>query len=191
MKKILAGLVAASALAGSVNAGVDLACVDYDKLYVDCKEGKTLEREKERQMNALRKVAMEEQQKLSLKEQQISQKMYEARNSSENDMSADSTKDIVAFETAKVDAQSKIKKLELELELFKSREKAIRAKADSAVDSYRKDNKLAIIIASNYPGVKADASLDKTSDVLKLLDKRYDTELAKSAISDKKEIKSA
>lgn len=187
MKKLLAGLVATAAVAGSVNA-VELATVNYELLYVNSKEGKALEREKERQVTAFRKTAMEEQQKLALKEQQLAQKLYGTQDA--DSRGDDTTKEVVSFEQAKLQAQSKVKNLELELKMFESKERTLRAKIDSAVEEFRSENSLPLIIASNYPGVKADKSLDKTDLVLKNIDKKYDAEVAKSAISaPKKEIK--
>ena len=186
MKNIFVGLMAAVVLAGSLKA-VDLATVNYDLLYVNSKEGKALELKKERAVADYRKLAMNEQQKISLKEQQLAQKMYGADAADE----AGTMQEAVSLEKDKLNAQSKVRSAEFDIKLLESEEKSLRTKLDAVVDEFRKDKNLPIIIASNYPGVKASPELDRTDDVLKLADKKYDAALAKASILTKKEIKQA
>jgi len=180
MKRILTGIVAASALSMSLASAKDLVCFDSMRVLQEAKENQKIAGELNGKIEELQSFVKESQQKL-------------VEMQSELDKNPMLKKEVIQEKTEaivqkKKDLERTIgdKKEKLE-KIIQQKQVALRSKQIGIINEVCKKEDWGVLVDKNAPGVvfAADA-LDRTDILIKAIDNAYDAEKSKNAVKSTK-----
>lgn len=181
MKRILTGIVAASALSMSLASAKDLVCFDSMRVLQEAKENQKIAGELNGKIEELQSFVKESQQKLVEMQSELDKKTSILSKEALQEKTEAIVQKKKDLERTIGDKKEKLEKI------IQQKQVALRSKQIGIINEVCKKEDWGVLVDKNAPGVvfAADA-LDRTDILIKAIDSAYDAEKSKDAVKSTK-----
>lgn len=171
MKRILAGVIAASALSLTIASAKELVCFDSMRILQEAKENQKIAGELNGKIEELQNFVKESQQKLVDMQSELDKKASLLSKEAVQEKTEAIVQKKKDLERTIGDKKEKLEKI------IQQKQVALRSKQIGVINEFCKKEDIGVLVDSRAPGVvyAADA-LDRTDALIKAIDNAYDAE---------------
>lgn len=171
MKRILTGIVAASALSISLASAKELVCFDSMRILQEAKENQKIAGELNGKIEELQSFVKESQQKLVDMQSELDKKTSVLSKEAVQEKTEAIVQKKKDLERTIGDKKEKLEKL------IQQKQVALRSKQIGVINEVCKKEDWGVLVDKNAPGVVfASDTLDRTDILIKAIDSAYDVE---------------